>query len=143
MVSGLTIGCPTTPGPIAGTFNVNCVGQVLTRSPKWTGSTNYTHRFDFENGATVNASISGQFATKSYLMPFYLPQDIAPGYFTVASNVTYIAPDGNWQIQAFVRNLTNENVFTGAYQQPGYHPNLLVRNIGAPRTYGLRGSVKF
>jgi iron complex outermembrane receptor protein len=143
VVSGLTIGCPTTPGPLAGTFNVDCTGQVLTRSPKWTGSTSYNHRFDLSSGATVNAAVTGQFATSSYLMPFYLPQDVAPGYFTVAANVTYVAPDGNWSVQAFGRNLTNENVFTGAFQTPGFHPNMLVRNIGAPRTYGIRAMAKF
>jgi len=143
VVSGLTVGCPTTPGPIAGTFNVNCTGQVLTRSPKWTGSTSYTHNFDLANGGQVNAALTGQFATKSFLMPFYLPQDVAPGYFTVAANVTYVSPDGNWTIQAFGRNLTNEDIFTGAFQTPGFHPNMLVRNIGAPRTYGMRLGVKF
>lgn len=143
VVSGLTIGCPTTPGQIAGTFNVDCSGQVMTRAPKWTGSTSYNHRFDLGDGASVDAGVSGQFATRSYLMPFYLPQHLAPGYFKVDANVTYTSASGNWTVQAFGRNLTNEEIFTGAFQAPGSHPNMLVRNIGAPRTYGVRVGARF
>jgi iron complex outermembrane receptor protein len=143
VVQGLTVGCPTTPGLVAGTVKADCSGNPLTRAPKWTGSANYTHRFDLSDGAVVNASVSTQFATNSFLMPLYLPQDVAPGYISLAANVTYISPDGNWQVQAFGRNLTNEDIFTGAFQSPGFHPNMLVRNIGAPRTYGVRASVKF
>lgn len=57
--------------------------------------------------------------------------------------MTYTSPERNWTVQAFSRNLTNEGIFTGAFQTPGFHPQLLVRNINAPRTYGVRASVKF
>jgi iron complex outermembrane receptor protein len=143
VVSGLTIGCPTAPGPIAGTVSIDCAGQVMTRAPKWTGSASYTHRFDLADGAMVEAGVNGQFATQSYLMPFYLPQHLAPGYVKFDANVTYTSADGDWTVQAFGRNLTNEDIFTGAFQTPGFHPNVLVRNIGAPRTYGVRVGVKF
>lgn len=143
VVPGLTTACAVSPGPLGGTSYVNCAGNVLTRSPKWSGSTNYTHNFYLEDGSRVDASVSGQFATQIFLSPSYLEQTRAPGYFTLAANVTYTSPEGNWTVQAFGRNLTNEEIFTGAFQTPGFHPQLLARNINAPRTYGVRATVKF
>lgn len=143
VVEGLTINCPTSAAPVPPAQNVDCTGRPLTRAPEWTGSMAYTHNFELSTGARVDATVNGQFATESYVWPMYLPQDIAPSYFSISANATYIAAEGNWTAQAFVRNLTNEEIITGAFQSAGIHPNFLVRNIGAPRTFGVRVGVKF
>lgn len=143
VVQGVTIGCPLKAGPLPGTFAINCAGKPLSRSPKWTGSAGYTHNWDLTSGARVDASGTAQFASNQYLNPYYLPQGLAPSYLTLNANVTYTVPDGNWTFQAFIRNITNDDVFTGSFQSPGSHPNSLVRNIGAPRTWGVRVGAKF
>lgn len=141
--SPLITGCLVGAGPTPSTQTINCAGFPSVNAPEWSGSMSYTHTFDLSNGGTVDATVSGQFASDRYLSSFFSEQVHAPEYFVTNVNATYRSPDGNWSLSAFGRNLSDELVYTGAYATRGFLSTVQAVNVGAPRTYGIRLGVNF
>ncbi|WP_091741482.1 TonB-dependent receptor [Phenylobacterium immobile] len=134
---------PQTVQPVPGlTFqNVDCSGRQLIRTPRWAGTVGYTHTFFLENGATIDAGINTQFATLRWGGVAYLDAMKLKGYFTQDVNVTYRDP-AKWSVGAFVRNLSDELVYTGTDSNPNY-AGMVVANISSPRTFGVRLEAQF
>jgi iron complex outermembrane receptor protein len=139
-------GCKLTPasgtslaGPLV---NVDCSGFQLTRAPKWTGNASYAHRFDLADGSNIEAQAGMTFASSRWLGPEFIPNERAPSYISVDTSLRYTLDNENISITAFVRNVTNEKVYTGGIQSP-FIPGLVAANISPPRTYGARAEFKF
>jgi iron complex outermembrane receptor protein len=96
---------------------------------------------DLVGGAAVEANVDVSFASKRWLAADFLPIERANGYGTLDVSLAYRARRG-WSLLAFGRNLTNADVYRGAQEAP-YSPGVVVANIGAPRTYGLRAEFKY
>ena len=77
-----------------------------------------------------------QFASSRYLATDFLPSELAPSYISEDAFLTLTPRSNSWSLQLFCRNLSNREIYTGAYEGPlaGY----TVANIAAPRTYGGR-----
>lgn len=138
----LSTGCEVSdpfPGATFGTeaATIDCSGFQMPRAPKWSGAATYAHTFDLGDGGTVVLDGTMQFASRRWLGFDYVePQDVG-GYATFDANLTYTAPDERWSLAAFVRNIGEEAVYTGA----GVHafaPPLTYATIAPPRTYGVR-----
>jgi iron complex outermembrane recepter protein len=142
-VSQFDTGCATGPSAVPGSVVVDCSGFPLTNAPKVTGSAAFTHVFVLPQHATLDATISGQYASSRYLYSDFTQQMKAPSYGLVNVNATYHSPDDNWSFGVFGRNLTDEDVYTGGFAISGFYESLKVVNVGAPRTYGAHFSVKF
>lgn len=136
--------CATTPtgtvsavGPL---LRIDCSGFEVTRAPKWSGNASYAHQFVLGDGSKIDAQASMTFASSRWLAPEFVPVERGEGYVTVDANISYTLANTDLSITAFVRNLTNEAVYTGAIQSP-FIPGIVGANIAPPRTYGVR--VKF
>ncbi len=126
-------------GPIA---SVDCSGFALTRAPKWSGGARYAHIFDLANGSTIELAGDLQFASARWLSIDFIPNTRAPAYQRVNASLTYRSSDEKFLVSAFVRNITNEAVYTAANQST-FAPTYVGASIDAPRTYGIRTSVRF
>ena len=142
-ISTLTTACPMTPTATPPLIRVDCTGRPLTRSPKWSGTANYTHTFELASGAAIDAGIAGQYASGRYLDINYTVQTHAKAYVVGDLMLTYHNPDRKWSAGAFIRNFNNADVYTGAFVITGIEPTLVVGNLAAPRTYGVRLSTDF
>ncbi len=138
-------GCAVFPttivGPAGPVVTVDCSGNQVTRSPKWSGVAGYSHRFELAGGGEIEANFDLVFASARWLAADFLPIERADGYATMDASISYQARSG-FRLTAFGRNVTNEAVYTGAQQSP-YSPGVVVSSVGAPRTYGLRAEVSF
>jgi iron complex outermembrane recepter protein len=122
---------------------LDCSGFQLARTPKWSGSASYQRTFDLASGASVDANLGMTFASGRFLSTeFFTPVSHASGYILANFDVTYTSPSGALAVTAFVKNIGNEAVYLGS-QASLYNGNFTSRNIGAPRTYGARATVKF
>ncbi|NIJ09227.1 iron complex outermembrane receptor protein [Sphingomonas vulcanisoli] len=140
-IQGVDTGCAVTP---SGTGqSVDCSGFPLSRAPLWTGSGSWTHSFQFGGGSHIDATLSGQYSSKYYLSNFFNNQVLAPSNFVGNFTANYIPANGRWSFGAFVRNFTDEVVYTGAFAIRGLNHGIQAVNVGAPRTYGVRGGLKF
>jgi iron complex outermembrane receptor protein len=53
-----------------------------------------------------------------------------------------VPKDNRYNVGAFVRNIGDRAYYTGGFEQP-FVAGLFAANIAPPRTFGVRGSVKF
>lgn len=140
-VQGVTTGCAVTPGAPFPTLD--CVGKPLPRAPRYSGSARYTHRFDFDAGGRLEAGASLQFAGNRYLTVDYNEASRAKAYVSADLNLTYTPDSDAWSVSAFVRNVGNARVYTGAYSIATLFRSLTLANIGAPRTFGVSAAIHF
>jgi iron complex outermembrane receptor protein len=140
-IQGVTTGCQVTSG---GPFPIlDCAGQPLPRAPKYSGSARYTHRFELDSGARLEASLSLQFAGSRYLTVDYNQASLAKSYRAGDINLAYTSADEKWNVAGYVRNVGNANIYTGAYSIATLFRSLTLANIGAPRTFGASVSVHY
>ncbi|WP_091737705.1 TonB-dependent receptor [Phenylobacterium immobile] len=139
-LSAATTGCKITPG--APFQTIDCSGKPLIRAPKYSGTASYTHNIDFDNGSSVDATISAQFAGQRYLGIDYTAGVLAKSYVAGDLFLTYHSPDRNWSLAGYVRNFNDAVIYTGSFTNPNL-PSLYVANVAAPRTFGARLDVNF
>ena len=117
-------------------------GHPLARSPKWTGSAGATYTFDLANGGSVVANARTRFSSRYYLTDLAnLIDYFQPSYTKTDASLTYSAPGERYYIGAYVENIENEIVLTGA----GFG-NFGLDGTAAfadPRRYGVRAGVRF
>jgi iron complex outermembrane receptor protein len=136
--TGCAVGAPF-PGPSFGTelATIDCSGFRLPRTPKWSGAASFTQEFGLGNGGALIADVSAQFASKRWLGYEFVSMQRADGYALLSADLTYQSPGQRWSVAAFVRNITNEAVYTGGGVQ-AFAPPLVYATIAPPRTYGVR-----
>ena len=83
-----------------------------------------------------------QFQSKRYLATDYLPISLADSYQSYNASLTYRAPSKHWSLTAYVRNISNEAVYTSAIARP-FLTGVSSASINPPRTYGACLNVKF
>jgi len=140
-------GCPFSapfPGPSFGTelVTIDCSGRELPRAPQWVASAAYEHKFSFGNGSSLAARLSGQYTDARWLNFEYVATERVGSNEVFNFDLTYVSPQANWAIAAFVHNIGDEAVYTGGGEQ-GFAPPLVYATIGAPQTYGLRLQYSF
>jgi iron complex outermembrane receptor protein len=123
---------------------INCSGQPLIRSPKWSGNIGLTQAFEMASGGNVTFDADLAFAGKRFISADFTAAQLAKGYGNVSASLTYNAPDDKWFISGFVRNLTNAKIYSGGGgHQAAFVAGWNTSNIAPPRTYGVRAGVKF
>lgn len=138
------VACPVSAPDMNGIVIIDCAGFPMVRSPKWTGTFGYNQIFDMENGGNVTFNTDVSFASKSWLATDFHPTQLAPSYATVAASVTYTAPDDRWYVTGWVRNLTNQAIYTGGGgNQNGFVNGWSTSAIAPPRTFGVRFGANF
>lgn len=143
-------GGPVDPGQ---TTIVDCAGFQLVRAPTWTGTVSYDHTFDLANGGKINAGVRTQFASSSYLSIDFVESAKQEAYATFDADLSYTTPDGRLTVTAYVRNITEEAVYTAAFVSPFVAPapinplagpdGLIISPIRPPRTFGARARLNF
>ena len=131
-----------TRGAVVGPQTQNCAGQPFTRTPKWSGVASYSHIFELVGGGQIEAEGNLQFQSSRFLATDYLATAHAPAYATFNASLTYDTPGGNLSLTAFIRNITNEAVFTSTARSFSI-VGLNSGSLAPPRTFGARASFKF
>ncbi len=142
-------------------------GNELAHAPRFSATASYEHDFVMANGGRITPRVSTHYETKSWLSyfngdsnPFVnanLASDNMPdrgtngtdwdkqkAYFRSDAALTYTAPDEKYAVEAFVQNIENGHIRTGAsaFGAPRYDP-VFLSNLQAPRTWGVRARAKF
>lgn len=120
-------------------------GKVLPFSPTWALNLGYQHFWGLESGATFTASFDAHAETRSYVNYHLFEPERQPGYVRSNLALSYLSPDGQLTITAYVRNLSNVAVLTRGAVGGGSNGSAPAHyaNIADPRTVGLVVNVKF
>ena len=122
VVGGLTVGAPITA-------ICNLAGRQLPYAPSVSGSVGFIYNLDTRIGAW--ALVGNDHFSSAY--PLVADGSIREGeHHIIDASLTWTAPDKRFDVQLFVRNLTNQYTFTA-----GLVTSVFYVSPGAPRTYGI------
>jgi iron complex outermembrane receptor protein len=135
---------------------VNLSGNSPVRAPDWKFTLVYKHDFELSDGVVTSqmkATCSDQ-----YFLDIYNRQNLAAGIFKSAPNgaknlavqkaystydasARYESNSNNWALEAFIKNITNQNIKTsaGTFITPGGFDAIFL----PPRTFGVNLSYQF
>jgi iron complex outermembrane recepter protein len=127
----------------AGVQQPNFAGNSTPYSPKLILTAGLDHTFSLGSAGSVTASVDATYKT-SYFTSFFNYADGKQGSFVQADlGLEYAPQEGNYSVQAFVKNVGNERPLTfGSFVSAG-PDDIYNWQFGAPRTYGLRVNVDF
>jgi iron complex outermembrane receptor protein len=131
-------GCPTS---VNGTLvTVDCSGRQALNSPKWTINLAAQQTIPLGEYKIVGGVDSHHLSSR-YVGFDYLPQQLVGPTWTTNAQLTFGPKNDRWSISGFVRNIENRRITLNE----GIVPTTTIVTAGtsAPRTYGVRASVKF
>jgi iron complex outermembrane receptor protein len=126
--------------PITGEITGDNSGNRLVRSPRVTIGAGLEHTLNLGNGSKVITGGDISYRGREFFLvdrqdPAADPSLTQAGYTVANARVTYVAPEGNIRVTAFVNNLTDK--FYQVHGRPNGPAPLYVETYGNPRTYGL------
>ncbi len=96
------------------------------------------------------AGVTVQYASRQYLTADFIASAEDNGYATVDADLAWTAPGDKFSIEGWIRNATNEAIYTGGFRYPfslpaaaGGDPTTVYANIRPPRTFGVTLGAKF
>ena len=131
-----TPGGGTTP-----LFGFDCSGLSLPRAPKWTINAGYQHVFELDNGGDVVFDVDGKFSSTYNLDLTYVEFMKQDPFVWLNAQIAYHAPGDRWSLAAWMQNITNEVVYNDARRFGS--TDFAGADIRPPRTFGVRGQVRF
>ena len=142
------IGCAVTPSSLTGAspgariYNVDCSGRPLVNAPKWVVNAGYEHSFDLGGTGRIRAGVDTRIESSRYLSLDYLSLGRQGSYMMSNARLTYETASGKLAVTAFVNNIENRLVFANSVQSPA-KSGVIYNQIRPPRTYGIRGTIRF
>lgn len=130
-----------TAAPPIRLFLVDCSGKQGVNAPEWTANLNYEHRFELNGGFEIALGARSRLETSSFLNLDFLDYQKRGAYSASDAYLTLTAPHGVWSLSGFVNNIEDRVVKAGGLTRPLINVSLLT--VRPPRTFGIRGSVKF
>ncbi len=114
-------------------------GEKFPFTPKWSGQFNgyYEHPLSASISAFLGGNVTYQSKTTSAFGDNALVDNIAYALLDLQAGIE--APDGNWRVTLFGKNVTNKYYWTDAFRET----DNVSRHVGMPATYGITFSKKF
>jgi outer membrane receptor protein involved in Fe transport len=128
--------------PLAG-IPAQLGGNDLPNSPHWTVSLGAQYQWELAGGWTLTPRADFYYQAKSYARIFNAINDQLDSYTNTNLSLILQNPDKGWNIQAYVKNLTDETVVTDQYltdDTSGLFTNIFLTE---PRTYGISVTKSF
>jgi iron complex outermembrane receptor protein len=123
---------------------VNCSGQTTLRSPTWTLVGSVEQALPLRNGGRLVGEANARYEARYQTDVSYLPEGIANATTRVNLSFGYEAPLNAFSIKAYVDNVTDATSITATTMSTSYPVNQAFgARLLAPRTWGVRGQVKF
>ncbi|NCP18990.1 MAG: TonB-dependent receptor [Erythrobacter sp.] len=129
------------PGPAL--VQPNLAGNNLPQSPEFTITAGYDHVFDLGNSGTLTASAYTRFKSEYFLDIFNYRSSRQQAFSQTDLSLKYEPVNERWSIQAFVRNLENEQPLAYAGFVSAGPDDTFNFTFQPPRTYGVRVGVEF
>ena len=135
-------------------------GNELAHAPRFSATATYEHDFNLPNGGSITPRATVHFETSSYLtffngdrtnrivagQPVYYGRDFdrQGSYSKTDLAIRYNAPEQRYLIEAFVQNLEDGEIRTGAgaFGPTRYAP-VFLSTLQPPRTWGVRARAAF
>ena len=124
--------------------NEDFSGREVTRAPELTGGIDLTYMQDLESGANIRYNLNFLYEDEN---TYYYNEVIGSNFDTILeertilnANVTYRAPDDQWYVSVFGKNLTDDRYKTAAQAVGALWT---FANYGPPRVWGVEAGFNF
>jgi len=116
-------------------------GNATRMSPRWSVNINPSYDFDLSDGSMITVASNFAYRSKQYHTEFNDERLSQDGYIMLDANLMYTAPDADWTVNLWMKNVTNEFVWAGSFSVS------TSRTIGGtlmpPRTFGVTAGYRF
>ncbi|WP_375429350.1 TonB-dependent receptor [uncultured Sphingomonas sp.] len=134
-------GCAAAISPTAPTTRiVDCSGRPAFNSPKWTVNLGVDQTFEIGDYKLV-ATANTQYRSSRYVGFDFVADQLVGSTWQSDAQLTFAPADDRWSVAGFVRNIENDRFLLNANTLAVGSAVVALPNV--PRTYGVRGSVKF
>jgi outer membrane receptor protein involved in Fe transport len=122
---------------------VDLEGKELPQAPELTGSLGAQYRLDFSNGWSTTLRADYYYQTDAFTRIYNSESDKLNSWDNANASVIVANEELGWQIQAYAKNLMDDDVITGF--DTGSDALGLVRNVSVldPRLFGLVVTKRF
>jgi iron complex outermembrane recepter protein len=124
-----------------GLSTIDCTGRELSLAPTWSASATYRHTFELSDGSTLVPSVSTRIESGHWVGEEYFAGQYQDSYMMSDASLTWAVKDKRFSLTAYVNNIENEAVAQGSSLNGTIRKALNV--LRAPRTYGIRASIRF
>jgi iron complex outermembrane recepter protein len=137
-VTGCAVSAPSATPTI---YIVDCAGKRGTNSPKWSINAGIEQTFDI---GAYKAVFNGDMRYRSNRVTGfdYLPQQNSGADTTFDASLALGPQDEKWALTAYIRNIGDKQI-PGITQFLDATGESVTTQYTQPRTYGVRGTVKF
>jgi iron complex outermembrane recepter protein len=138
--------CVANPADPSCFHPVDYTGNKLPHSPEINFTGTYSHTWDLSSGASLTALGQVHYESAQALEYTNFALTNQDAFTRSNASLTYSGLNGKWSVQAYIRNIENKTVLTGAFSNPGPASNVVINGDGTlapPRTFGFRLSAKF
>ncbi len=126
-----------TPDPLGDIFNIN--GESFPIAPEWQFSADIEYNFPIGENLDAFAGISPSYRSSTKAAFGTNPLLRIDSYTLVDLRAGIESAQGNWRVEAFGRNVTDEFYWTQVTREI----DALTRTAGMPVTYGVRLNYKY
>ncbi len=116
--------------------SVDLAGNSLTHSPEWTFNLGAQYTFSLGDMGSLTPRLQFYYSDEYYIREFNLDVDKQDSFTRTDLLMTYRSPSEKFLVQAFVRNIEDEEVVNNGLLLLYF----LGANVSPPRTYGVRAA---
>ena len=121
------------------TPTIDLAGDQLNRAPEYSANAGAQYDFSLGQSGVVSARIDWDWQDDMYLRVQNVSRHRVSDQYTVDARVQWTSSDATWLVEAFGRNLTDEDNIRGITVSDGLSTgNNTFVSYFAPRTYGVR-----
>ena len=132
--------CPSV-GTVGAFYTVDCSGNRPPNAPEVTLNLGAQQTIPLGNGGNLVANVRGHHQTTTLTGLEFTAIERQTAYWTADASVTYSAPHDRYFLTAYVNNAFDKTIISAAFPPP--FSLFTVGTLRPPRTFGIRGGVKF
>lgn len=110
--------CVYNAPPTCASATNNLAGYRLTRAPEWKGTAYVEVKHDLTDDLTLTARLSADYTGRSYYQADLNPLNAQPAYTKLNARIGVRSESQDWEVAVIGSNLTNEVVFSQAFNVP-------------------------
>jgi hypothetical protein len=116
---------------------VDLDGNQLPNAPEWSIKLGIEYTFVLENNLEVVPRFDYYWQDSFYYRIYNSRQDEIESWDMMNASVTLFGNEGQWYVEAYVKNIKDEDFITGGYFTDASSANFTNVFLIEPRTYGL------
>ncbi len=99
---------------------------------KWNWSAEVAYEIPFANGASITPRFYADFTGNYYTLPENKPTDFIPSRTMLNANITYTAPNSDWELVVGATNLSDKHYYFTAFDND---TSKVTKGVGRPREF--------